>query len=211
MRMGKEIPKQFLLISGLPVLMHTIHAFYNYNPEIDIILVLPEEHKEYWSGLCRIYKMEIPLTIVNGGETRFHSVKNALEHIPENAIVAIHDGVRPLVSAEMIASGFVQAEKNGGAFPIIPLTDSIRKYTDESFKKSESVDRSQFCLVQTPQVFRSEILLEAYKQNYSSKFTDDVSVVEASGLCEPIAFEGSKKNIKITEPTDLLIAESFLS
>jgi len=204
LRMGGDIPKQFMLLEGRPVLMHTIQAFYDYDSEIHIILVLPHEQITYWETLCTDYNFSIPHQIVSGGETRFHSVKNGLAVIKtNNALIGIHDGVRPLVDKELIARVYEQAELKGAAYPVVPVTDSIRK-------GNVAVDRSQYFLVQTPQVFKADILIEAYKQEYKTEFTDDVSVVETSGICRPIMVEGSRKNIKITTSIDLIIVQALM-
>lgn len=209
LRMGGDLPKQFLPLCGRPVLLHTLTAFRAYDPTMKIILVLPESHQEYWKALCEEYAVSIPHTIVTGGETRFHSVQNALTLVPDNALVAVHDGVRPLVPEALIAEAFARAETGKGAYPVIPVTDSLRKYVN-SLSVSESVDRSQYCLVQTPQVFQSNTLKHAYAQDYRDEFTDDVSVVEAAGDVIPVMIEGAKENIKITTQTDMLVAEAFL-
>jgi len=204
LRMGGDIPKQFLLLEDRPVLMHTIRAFYDYDPEIRIVLVLPNEQMVYWENLCANYDFSIPHQIVSGGETRFHSVKNGLAVIETNdALIGIHDGVRPLVDKELITRVYEQAELKGAAYPVIPVIDSMRKGT-------EPIDRSQYFLVQTPQVFKANMLIEAYKQEYKPEFTDDVSVVETSGICRPVMVEGSRENIKITTPVDLVIAQALI-
>lgn len=207
LRMGKEIPKQFLPIAGVPILMRTIHTFYYFDPETTLILVLPAEQQEYWHTLCKEYRFNIPITIVNGGETRYHSVKNALYAIHENGLVAVHDGVRPFVSREVLAHAYTSAAEKGSAVPIIPLTDSIRKINSEG--KSDACNRSDYRLVQTPQVFKSEWLLQAYECPYSPNFTDDASVVEQCGFDIHLV-DGNIRNIKITTPFDLLLAEAFL-
>lgn len=209
LRMGSDLPKQFMLIAGRPVLIHTLEAFYNYDQTIRIILVLSEDQQVYWSQVCKIYNVEIPHEVVVGGETRFHSVKNGLKFVPRDVLVAVHDGVRALVPEEIIANAFDTAETSGGAFPVVPVTDSLRKYTDPA-AESVAVNRADYCTVQTPQVFLSDILSDAYNQKYDEKFTDDVSVVETFGNCFPKMIPGSKENIKITTPVDLIIADSIL-
>ena len=225
LRMGGDIPKQFMLLEGRPVLMHTIQAFYNYDTEIRIILVLPCEQTDYWKTLCSDYNFSVSHQIVPGGETRFHSVKNGLSSISKqinestNVLIGIHDGVRPIVDKKLITRVYEQADLKGAAFPIIPVIDSMRKLTDGSLYPapctlhplpSVPVDRSQYFLVQTPQVFRADILIEAYKQDYKPEFTDDVSVVETSGICRPATVEGCRDNIKITTPVDLVIAQALM-
>jgi 2-C-methyl-D-erythritol 4-phosphate cytidylyltransferase len=209
LRMGGDLAKQFMPLCGKPVLMHTIQAFYDYDTHIRIILVLPENQIVYWRQICETQLFSIPHQIVKGGETRFHSVKNGLMGLDENTLVGIHDGVRPLVSPEMITEAYRIAENQKAAFPVIPVTDSIRK-KDNDLGESHTVDRSKYFLVQTPQVFLSDILLNAYSQDYQESFTDDVSVVEAAGICRPVMFEGSKENIKITTPIDLIIATHLM-
>lgn len=213
LRMGGDLPKQFIPMHGKPLLMHTLEAFYNWNNEAEIILVLPLDHQPYWQMLCKEIRCKAPHRIVTGGETRFHSVRNGLEFIEsellssgELAIIAVHDGVRPFVSSDTIDSCFKSAGNNGAAIPVLPMIDSLReiKSEDESFP----VDRSKYCSVQTPQVFRSDILFESYKQEYNTLFTDDASVVEAKGYKVSLV-NGNRKNIKITTPFDLLIAKAI--
>lgn len=209
MRMGSELPKQFMLLKNKPVLMHTLEAFYRYDPEIHIIVVLPEDQQLYWKDLCDKFDFRIKYEVVSGGESRWHSVRNGLGSIPEEEVlVGIHDGVRPLVSLRIIEDAYKMAGEKGSAFPVIPVTDTLREYTPEGLK---TVSRENYFLVQTPQVFRSEIVLKAYRQVYSASFTDDVSVVEASG--EPVIYTlpGEKENLKITSPVDLIIAEALLN
>jgi 2-C-methyl-D-erythritol 4-phosphate cytidylyltransferase len=210
LRMGGNIPKQFMLLENHPVLMHTIQAFYDCDPEIRIILVLPGEQIVYWENLRTDYVFSIPHQIVSGGETRFHSVKNGLAVIGTNkALIAVHDGVRPLIDKDLIDSLYAQADSNGGAYPAIPVVDSMRQLADDS-GTTIPVDRSRYFLVQTPQIFRSDILFEAYKQEYQTGFTDDVSVVESSMICRPVMVEGNRENIKITTPVDLVIAQTLM-
>jgi len=205
-RMGTEIPKQFLEISGIPVLMHTIQVFHNFDPESELILVLPEAQQKFWTELCLKHSFSIPLRVANGGETRFHSVSNGLKLIDGEGIVFIHDGVRPLVSQETLARCFESAVKSKNAIPILPITESLRKIEDD---QNSSVDRSQYFSVQTPQTFRSEQILEAFKQIYDPSFTDDASVVEKAGYSIHLV-EGNTENVKITAPSDLIVAEVFL-
>jgi len=205
-RMRTLVPKQFIEIHGKPLLMHTIQAFLRYDPAIQLIVVLPSGQIEFWKELCKKHAFDFPHQIVAGGQNRFYSVKNGLELVSHLALVAVHDGVRPLVSAETISRCFDVAEKNGAAIPVIDLVDSIRQLTVEG---SQSVDRSTFKLVQTPQVFDAGLLLKAYEQEYSSLFTDDASVVEATGA-EIRLVEGNRENIKITTAFDLQMAEILL-
>lgn len=218
-RMGGDIPKQFMLLENRPVLMHTIQAFYDYDSAIRIFLVLPHAQKAHWETLCDEYDFPVPHQIVSGGETRFHSVRNGLAAIErllpagslsgKNALIGVHDGVRPLVNRELIGNLYARAKSDGAAFPAVPVTDSIRKLTDD-LATTVPADRSRYFLVQTPQVFKAEILFEAYRQTFEPRFTDDVSVVETLGICHPIPVEGSRENIKITTPTDLRIAQALV-
>ncbi|MEG1574239.1 MAG: 2-C-methyl-D-erythritol 4-phosphate cytidylyltransferase [Bacteroidales bacterium] len=206
-RLGGDIPKQFRNLSGKPVLMHTIDAFFNAGNDIKIIVVLPSNHKDYWDTLCCKYKFTTVHTVVIGGDTRWRSVKNGLSLVTEDSLVAVHDGVRPLISANLIDAAFIAAEKHGSAIPVIEATDSLRLL--DSSGKSKSVDRSVYRAVQTPQVFRSGILTTAYNTPYSESFTDDATVVEAAS--EKITLiEGEHKNIKITTPEDLIFAEILI-
>lgn len=207
-RMGGEIPKQFRLISGRPVLMHTLEAFYKYDPEIELILVLPEAHLSYWDELCTQYRFTLRHRVVRGGETRFHSVKNGLDTLPESGLVAVHDGVRPLVAQKVISSAFEEAERSGAVIPVIEMTDSLRELTPDG--KSKAVSRNLYRGVQTPQVFSTVLLKEGYRQPFCKQFTDDASVVEAAGK-EVTLIKGNPENIKITTPMDLLLAEILLS
>jgi 2-C-methyl-D-erythritol 4-phosphate cytidylyltransferase len=197
-----------LLLAGKPVLMHSIMAFYEYDPSICIILVLPEDYSGYWTQQCSDFKFNVPCQIVKGGDTRFQSVRNALEKVEKGAIVGVHDGVRPLIEQELIAKIYKTAEEQKGAYPVIPLIDSIRELDGK--EESHAVDRKKFRLVQTPQVFWSDILLDAYNQEYQDDFTDDVSVVEVAQIIRPVMVEGNPENIKITAAIDLMIAETLI-
>lgn len=205
-RMGGDTPKQFLLLQGIPILMHTINCFYNYDNSIEIIVALPNAEVEHWHLLCAEHKFTIPHNIVNGGFTRFHSVKNALTLVTKESLVAIHDGVRPLVHHNTIERCFAQAQQTGAAIPVIECFESVRQIVGD---KSIAVDRNNYRLVQTPQVFKSDILLAAYNQPYLTQFTDDASVVEHNGNTISLV-EGNRENIKITTPVDLQIAETLL-
>lgn len=205
MRMGSEIPKQFLLIGDKPILMHTIEAFYRFDPTLQLIVVLPESEQIYWSDLCSDYSFTISHQIVSGGDTRFESVSNGLQNAV-GEFIAIHDGVRPFVATEVIERCFTSVQDYGAVVPVIDSVESIRKVTSNN---SVAVDRSNYKLVQTPQVFQAEILKKAYKQSYSSLFTDDASVVEAFGYKIHLV-EGNRENIKVTTPFDLLISAALL-
>jgi len=206
-RMQADIPKQFIEIHGKPVLMHTLEAFHRYDDSIQLILVLPASQLNAWKKLCLKHAFLLPHQIVSGGETRYNSVLNGLAQIKTPALIAVHDGVRPFVSNGTIKRCFDEAEKHGSAIPVIDIVDSIRQITKTG---SQSVDRSNYKLVQTPQVFDSEILKKAYEQDFSALFTDDASVVEALGLKITLV-EGNRENIKITTAFDLVLAETVLS
>jgi len=205
-RMGTEIPKQFLELCGKPVLMHTIQVFHNFDPESRIILVLPEDQQQFWKGLCLEHSFSLVHQVVSGGKTRFHSVLNGLSQIDGEGIVFIHDGVRPLVSRETLDRCLETAQKCGNAIPVLPVTESLRKQEGD---QNISVDRSQYFSVQTPQTFRSEQILEAFKQDFDAAFTDDASVAEKAGFAIQMV-EGNRENIKITTPIDLIVTEAFL-
>lgn len=205
-RMKSDIPKQYLPLEGLPVLMHTINAFYQYSNTIKIILVLPEHDFDFWKELCSRHQYNIPHTIVAGGKSRFQSVKKGISEISSSGMVAIHDGVRPLVHKEIIAASFQIAQIHGCAVASVRLKESLRKADQDTTK---SVDRSKYRLIQTPQTFRNEIILQAYELDESPHMTDDASVAEAAGNKISL-FEGSYENIKITTPEDLWIAEAIM-
>lgn len=205
-RMKSAIPKQFLMLDQTPVLMHTIRRFKSFDTNSDIRLVLPSDEIPFWEELCERHRFSINHKIYKGGETRFHSVKNGLVNIKEGALVSIHDGVRPLVSLQTIKNCFDLAEKYGTAVPVVKLAESIRKVSQTD---SVAENRDNFRMVQTPQVFQSDILLDAYGTEYQSSFTDDASVVENSGYKIYLA-EGNVENIKITSPKDLDIARLLI-
>ncbi len=205
-RMKADIPKQFLELQGRPILMHTIERFHAFDADMQIILVLPVTQFDFWSEICEKHDFRIDHQLVEGGEARFFSVKNALDTINQESLIAVHDGVRPLVDKETIKRCFDEAERSGAAVPVVDLVDSIREITA---KTNKAVDRKHYKLVQTPQVFKSEIIQKSYKQDFSESFTDDASVVEAAGFSVETV-EGVRENIKITTVLDLKIAEAFL-
>lgn len=207
LRMGGEIPKQFLPVNGKPVLMLTLETFYRFDPQIKIILVLPREQQTYWNELCVKYHFEIPYLLADGGETRFHSVKNGLSMADDDGLIGVHDGVRPFVSQEVIAHCFDAASTKEAAIPVIDVVETVRKIDGE---ESVTVDRNNYKLVQTPQVFTSSLLKSAYNQEYSSLFTDDASVVEAMGI-KVVLVPGNRENIKITTPFDMIIANALVN
>ena len=206
-RMNREIPKQFLELAGLPVLMHTMRTFYRYDADIEIVLVLPEKWIVFWNELCTKYNFTLNYQLVYGGELRFQSVQNGLQKISEDGVVFIHDGVRPLVSEQTIKNCFEMAEKRGNSLPVVPVSESVREVNGDS---NMAVERSKYFLVQTPQTFRVMLIKKAYRLAGSVEFTDDASVLESIG--EDIHLtEGNRENIKITYPEDLLFAEAILS
>ena len=205
-RIRSTIPKQFLELQGLPILMHTLNAFYRYSRNITVILVLPEDDFSTWKKLCDTHNFDQPYILQKGGETRFQSVKNGLALIESDGLVAVHDGVRPLVSEDIIAASFRLASVHQSAVAAVRLKESIRM-TDQD--NTKAVDRSKFRLIQTPQTFQVSILKKAYEIKEDSSLTDDASVVEKAGHIISL-FEGSYENIKITTPEDLVIAEALL-
>ena len=206
LRMGGELPKQFIPVGGMPILMRTMRTFYEADRDMHIILVLPVAQQEYWRGLCEEYRFDIPHRIADGGETRFHSVKNGLSLVPDDAegVVGVHDGVRPFVAAEVIRNCYQTAFEQGTAVPVIPVVETMRQLLPEG--DSQTVDRNLYRLVQTPQVFRISLLKEAFRQPYQPQFTDDASVVEELGH-RIVLTDGNRENIKITTPPDLSYAE----
>ena len=208
LRMGGDIPKQFLPIGGKPVLMRTIEVFREAYPDIHIILVLPVSQQEYWQQLCCEYAFGVPFQIANGGETRFHSVSNGLKLVPGDVegIVGVHDGVRPFVSVETIQRCYDEAVEYG-VVPVVPIVETVRQLHKDG--TSFTVPRDEYKLVQTPQTFRVSLLKEAYRQSYIPAFTDDASVVEALG--KPVHLvEGNRENIKITTPADIRFVNGLL-
>jgi len=205
--MGAEVPKQFLELAGRPVLMHTIERFKSFSEAIEIITVLPENQLRHWIDLQNKYSFAVPQTIVKGGSTRFHSVRNGLKFVNIPGIVAIHDGVRPFVSLDTIRRCFSAAEKLGNAVPAISPVESLRIVTETG---NAPVDRLHVKQIQTPQVFSAELIKRAYSHDYKPGFSDDATVLEESG--EKInLIEGNRENIKITNPEDLLISSALLA
>ena len=204
-RMGRNIPKQFIELNGKPILMHSILAFYNYDNSINIIVALPKDQISFWEKLCIQYSFSNNHKVVEGGQTRFHSVKNALSFIT-NGLVAIHDGVRPLVSQKTIENAFSLAKEKGNAIPTIGITESIRI---EHNGINKVIDRDSVKIIQTPQIFTFELIRNAYKQEFSKKFTDDASVLESIGEAIHLS-SGNQENIKITTSFDLIIAEAII-
>jgi 2-C-methyl-D-erythritol 4-phosphate cytidylyltransferase len=205
-RIKSKVPKQFLDLDGVPILMRTINTFYSYSPDITVIVVLPEDDFPLWEELCLLHKYNKPLLLTKGGDTRFQSVKNGLEKIEGDGLVAIHDGVRPLVSEDIIGASFRLAAVHGSAVAAVRLKESIRM-TDQD--NTKAMDRSRFRLVQTPQTFRVDLIKQAYQIKEDTSLTDDASVAERSGHVISL-FEGSYENIKITTAEDLIVAEALL-
>ena len=209
LRMGTEVPKQFLPVGGKPVLMRTIQAFYDTDSSMEIVLVLPADQHDYWFSLCDKYAFSVPCKVAEGGESRFHSVKNGLAKVgAECVLVGVHDGVRPFVSRQTIENCYRQAEVYGAVVPVVKVVETVR-CLESGGKTSVTVNRDNYRLVQTPQVFKASLLRKAYEQEFSPLFTDDASVVEALG--HPVELvEGNRENIKITTPFDLVVAEAII-
>ena len=207
LRMGGELPKQFIPIEGRPVLMRTLDTFHAFDPDVEIVLVLPRDHQPYWQELCREYNFSVPHHIADGGATRFHSVQNGLALVDDaEALVAVHDGVRPFVSHEVIRRCYDEAALHGAVVPVIPVVETVRHLLPEG---SETVSRDAYRLVQTPQTFSAALLRRAYEQPFCEAFTDDASVVEALGYAVHLV-EGNRENIKLTTPFDLTVARALL-
>ena len=213
LRMGGDVPKQFLPVGGEPVLMRTLRVFHEALSSPFggsegglLILVLPADQQEYWQRLCDEYRFDVPYRLAAGGETRFHSVKNGLDLIPDDAdgVVGVHDGVRPFVSAEVIRRCYDAAREHGAVVPVVPVVETVRQLLPEG--GSLTVDRSLYRLVQTPQTFRIALLKEAFRQPYQPSFTDDASVVEHLGH-RVVLVDGNRENIKLTTPSDIRYAE----
>ena len=205
-RMASSVPKQFLPLAGKPVLCHTIEAFHRFDPAMQIIVVLPREQVGRWRSLITVNGFTVDHIIVTGGEERFHSVREGLMKVAHDGLVAVHDGVRPLVSVDLIERCFVAAEEHGSAIPVVPVTASVRELVDEG---SRAVDRSRFRVVQTPQCFRADLLWKAFELPYDPAFTDEATLVERMGLAVHLV-DGEERNIKVTTPMDLRMAEVLL-
>jgi len=205
-RMQSALPKQFLLLNGLPVLMHTMQAFYNSQPQPQLILALPESYHTYWRQLCTDHEFALPYLLVSGGDSRFQSVKNALSLVPANSLVAVHDAVRPLISTAIIENAYILAAAYGAVVVAVKSRDSVRRSANG---KTQSLLRDEIYLVQTPQTFKAGLLKNAYERPYDESFTDDASVAEKAGHAISIV-EGSYQNFKITFPEDISIAELLM-
>ena len=208
LRMGSDIPKQFLPIGGKPVLMRTIERFHAYSKDLQIILVLPEAQQDYWKELCKEYHFEVKYLLANGGQTRFHSVQNGLALVPDDAqgVVGVHDGVRPFPSIMVIRRCYETARTAKAVIPVIPVVETVRHLEGEG---SVTVPRGDYRLVQTPQTFDIQLLKAANRQPYNDGFTDDASVVESYGHAITLV-EGNRENIKITTPYDIVVAEAII-
>lgn len=206
-RMGGPQPKQFLELAGRPVLMHTLEAFDRWDASARLIVVLPEDQIDTWKRLCEAHVFGRIHRVVAGGETRFHSVRNGLDAVASDGLIAVHDGVRPLVAPSVIAACFAAAADGGTAVPVVPVVESVREVDADG--GSRPVDRTRLRVVQTPQVFRADVLRAAYCLPYDPRFTDDASVVEASGVAVRLV-PGNRENIKLTTPMDLLLAEQLM-
>ena len=215
LRMGSDIPKQFLPIGGKPVLMRTIERFREYSDDLQIILVLPEAQQDYWRELCKEYHFVVSYQLANGGQTRFHSVQNGLALVPDDAqgVVGVHDGVRPFPSVEVIRNCYETARTAKAVIPVIPVVETVRHLITQKepslLCNSETVPRGEYRLVQTPQTFDIQLLKAANKQPYNDGFTDDASVVESYGHAITLV-EGNRENIKITTPYDIIVAEALI-
>ena len=212
LRMGSDIPKQFLPIGGKPVLMRTIERFREYSEDLQIILVLPQAQQDYWQELCKEYDFKVEFLLADGGETRFHSVQHGLALIPDDAegVVGVHDGVRPFPSIDVIRCCYETARTAKAVIPVIPVVETVRELTRTSPVSSITVPRGQYRLVQTPQTFDIQLLKAANRQPYNDGFTDDASVVESYGH-QITLVEGNRENIKITTPYDITVAEAIIN
>lgn len=206
-RMASPVPKQFLLLAGKPLLCHTITAFHRFDPPMQLIVVLPKEQIVTWGTLCSEHGFTTEHAVVPGGEERFHSVGEGLKHVKHDGLVAVHDGVRPLINVELIDRCFAAAEEHGAAIPVLPMSSSVRELVGEG---SRAVDRTRLRKVQTPQCFRVELLRKAFQLPYDPAFTDEATLVERMGLAVHLV-QGEERNIKVTTPTDLILANSLLA
>ncbi|MDP4210634.1 MAG: 2-C-methyl-D-erythritol 4-phosphate cytidylyltransferase [Bacteroidota bacterium] len=205
-RMKSVLPKQFIELCGKPILMHTLEVFSRFDNELSLIIVLPEPQILFWKELCNKHNFTVSHEVVAGGDARFFSVKNGLDHVPDDSLVAIHDGVRPLVSSETISRCFDTAARMGNAIPCFPVYETVRKVDGD---KNVMLDRSNLRLIQTPQIFRSSLIKKAFEQSFDEAFTDDASVLERTGETIYLV-DGNRENIKVTDPFDLIIAEAIL-
>lgn len=205
-RMGAAVPKQFLLLKGRPLLMWTIEAFQRFDDAMQLVVVLPKDHHSTWQELCDEHGFALTHTLVSGGAERFHSTLEGLKAVTHDGLVAVHDGVRPLVRTTLIARCFAAAEAHGAAIPVVPIASSVRELTEEG---SQAIDRSRLRAVQTPQCFRVPLLRRAFELPYDPAFTDEATLVERLGVDVHLV-EGEEFNIKVTTPFDLRVAEVLL-
>ncbi len=207
LRMNSAVPKQFLPIAGKPLLYYSIKAFMGAFADVELILVLPADQLSYAQMVLQCFEERIDIKLVTGGETRFHSVQNGLGQIDMPGVVFVHDGVRPFVSPQLIQRCYQQALEKGSAIPATPMTDSVRTVDGES---STSINRDNLRIIQTPQTFRTEVILPAFARHYDAAFTDEATVVEAHGI-KIFLVEGERNNIKVTTPEDMAMAEAMMN
>ncbi len=205
-RMNMDIPKQFIPIAGRPVLMHTIIKFREYDPKMQIVVIIPKEHIQLWKELCTEFSFNVEHQIVQGGKERFYSVRNGLKRVLNESLVLIHDGVRPLVSHETIERVVNTSIEKGNAIPYMDITQSVRKLYNG---RSKMINRTNLKAIQTPQGFHSNMIKEAYAKRYRKSFTDDASVLEAIGY-EINLVKGNNKNLKITNSTDIHLVDCLM-
>lgn len=205
-RLGGPVPKQFQTVKGRPLLMWTIEAFHRYDPLMPLIVVLPQEHFDIWKALCMGHRFFIHHHVVAGGEQRWHSVKAGLSKVEGDGLVAVHDGVRPLVSTDLIGRCFDAADRQAAAIPVVPVVPSIRETTAVG---SRALDRSKLLAVQTPQCFHTDLLRKAFEQPFDSTFTDEASLVERMGVKVALV-EGEENNIKVTNAMDMRVVEVLM-
>ncbi len=205
-RLGGPVPKQFQTVKGRPLLMWTIEAFHRFDPSMQLIVVLPQTHFDIWKALCMGHRFFINHEVVAGGEQRWHSVKAGLEKVGHDGLVAVHDGVRPLVRVDLIARCFDAADQQAAAIPVVPVVPSIRETTADG---SRALDRSKLLAVQTPQCFHADLLRKAFELPYESSFTDEATLVERLGVKVALV-EGEENNIKVTNAMDMRVVEALL-
>lgn len=205
-RMGAETPKQFLPLAGKPMLFHAIQAFHGYDPDMQLVVILPKDELRVWEELCRDHHLAVPHTVVPGGAERFHSVRAGLARVEHDGLVAVHDGARPLVDTALIARCMDAAGRSGAAVPVVKVSSSMRRLSGDA---SEAVDRNMLRMVQTPQCFKAELLRRAFQQHYDPAFTDEATLVERLGTTVQLV-DGDERNIKVTTPADMAMAEALL-
>ncbi len=204
--MGSELPKQFMLLKGEPLLFHCLRAFRSFDSSMDLVLVLPKEHHGTWKELCNEHIIQIPHEVVEGGRERYHSVKAGLDHLSGEGVVAVHDGVRPVVSAALLQRCFDAAELHGTAIPVVPIASSVRELHEDG---SSAMDRTKLRIVQTPQCFKISILEQAFAMPYDPSFTDEATLVERAGVKVHLV-DGEEQNLKVTTPLDMRLAEALV-